>query len=114
IATGEHKAPIIRRSVEGDISTDVAATYLQEHPNATFYVDAAAASELTRIRTPWLVREVEWTPELVERAVIWLANETSTPILKLSSTDYRENHLSSLLAPYPSVDVLNKTVFSRL
>src|SRR5690606_42004310 len=62
IATGEHKAPIIRRSVEGEISTDVAATYLQEHPNTTFYVDSAAASELTRIRTPWLVREVEWTP----------------------------------------------------
>ena len=29
-------------------------------------------------------------------------------ILKLSSTDYRENHLSSLLARYPGVDVLNK------
>jgi len=114
IATGEHKAPIIRRAVEGEVSTDVAATYLQNHPNTTFYVDGAAASELTRIRTPWLVREVEWTPELVDRAVIWLSEETKTPILKLSSTDYRENHLSSLLAPYPSVDVLNKTVFSRL
>ncbi|HEY8470432.1 MAG TPA: glucosamine-6-phosphate deaminase [Longimicrobiales bacterium] len=114
IATGEHKASIVRRAVEGDISPDVAATYLQEHPNATFYVDAAAASELTRIRTPWLVREVEWTPELTDRAVIWLSNETQTPILKLSSTDYREHHLSSLLAPYPSVDVLNKTVFARL
>jgi len=114
IATGEHKASIVRRAVEGDISPDVAATYLQEHPNATFYVDGAAASELTRIRTPWLVREVEWTPELTDRAVIWLSNETQTPILKLSSTDYREHHLSSLLAPYPSVDVLNKTVFSRL
>jgi glucosamine-6-phosphate deaminase len=114
IATGEHKASIVRRAVEGEISPDVAATYLQEHPNATFYVDGAAASELTRIRTPWLIREVEWTPELTDRAVIWLSNETQTPILKLSSTDYRENHLSSLLAPYPSVDVLNKTVFSRL
>ncbi|HEX7089602.1 MAG TPA: glucosamine-6-phosphate deaminase [Longimicrobiales bacterium] len=114
IATGEHKASIVRRAVEGEISPDVAATYLQEHPNATFYVDGAAASELTRIRTPWLIREVEWTPELTDRAVIWLSNETQTPILKLSSTDYRENYLSSLLAPYPSVDVLNKTVFSRL
>src|SRR5690606_13798078 len=71
IATGEHKASIIRRAVEGDISPDVAATYLQTHPNTTFYVDSAAASELTRVRTPWLVREVEWTPELTERAVIW-------------------------------------------
>src|SRR5439155_25142511 len=29
IATGEHKAEIVRRAVEGDVSQDVAATYLQ-------------------------------------------------------------------------------------
>jgi glucosamine-6-phosphate deaminase len=66
------------------------------------------------VRTPWLLREVEWTAPLIERAVIWLANRVGVPILKLSSTDYRENHLSSLLARYPGVDVLNKAVFSRL
>jgi glucosamine-6-phosphate deaminase len=114
IATGEHKAEIIKRAVEGDISHEVAATYLQQHNNATFYVDGAASGELTRVKTPWLLREVEWTADLVERAVIWLASEIRTPILKLSTTDYRENHLSSLLARYPSVDVLNKAVFSRL
>ncbi len=114
IATGEHKAAIIRRAVEGDISHEIAATYLQEHNNTTFYVDAAASSDLTRVATPWLLREVEWTAELIERAVIWLSTLIATPILKLSSTDYRENHLSSLLARYPSVDVLNKAVFSRL
>ena len=114
IATGEHKAAIIKRSVEGGISHEVAATYLQEHPNTTFYLDASAAGELTRIKTPWLVREVEWNAALIERAVIWLAEQTKTPILKLSSTDYRENHLSSLLARFESVDVLNKSIFSRL
>jgi glucosamine-6-phosphate deaminase len=66
------------------------------------------------VKTPWLLREVEWTARLVERAVIWLAGERRTPILKLSSSDYREHHLSSLLARFPSVDVLNKAVFSRL
>jgi glucosamine-6-phosphate deaminase len=114
IATGEHKAAIIRRSVEGDVSHEVAATYLQEHGNATFYVDGAAAGELTRVRTPWLLREVDWTPRLIERAVIWLARTRRTPVLKLSSNDYRENHLSSLLARYTSVDVLNKAVYSLL
>ncbi|HSJ14576.1 MAG TPA: glucosamine-6-phosphate deaminase [Longimicrobiales bacterium] len=114
IATGEHKADIVHRSVEGDISHEVAATFLQEHPSTTFYVDGAAAGELTRVKTPWLVREVEWTAPLIEQAVIWLANRVGAPILKLSSTDYRENHLSSLLARYPGVDVLNKAVFSRL
>ena len=42
IATGEHKAAIVRRAVEGEISHEVAATFLQEHPNTTFYVDGAA------------------------------------------------------------------------
>ena len=36
IATGEHKAWIVRRAVEGEVHADVAATYLQEHPHATF------------------------------------------------------------------------------
>jgi glucosamine-6-phosphate deaminase len=114
IATGEHKAVIVKRAVEGSISHEVAATYLQQHSNTTFYVDGAAAGELTRVKTPWLVREVDWTAPVIERSVIWLSTTTKTPILKLSSTQYRENHLSSLLARYPSADVLNKAVFSRL
>jgi glucosamine-6-phosphate deaminase len=52
VATGEHKARIVQRAVEGEVHPDVAATYLQEHPNATFYLDPAAAGELTRVRTP--------------------------------------------------------------
>jgi glucosamine-6-phosphate deaminase len=114
IATGEHKAAIVKRSVEGDISHEVAATYLQQHQNTTFYVDSAAAGELTRVKTPWLLREVDWTAPLIERAVVWLSNQCDTPILKLSETTYRENHLSPLLARFTSVDVLNKAVFSRL
>ncbi len=114
IATGEHKAAIIRRAAEGEISHDVAATFLQEHGNTTFYVDGAASGDLTRVRTPWLVRDVDWTDPLTDRAVIWLANETRTPILKLSGADYGENHLSSLLARWPNVDALNKHVFGRL
>ena len=49
VATGEHKAGIVRRSVEGEPDPDVAATYLQNHPDATFYLDPAAAAELTRV-----------------------------------------------------------------
>src|SRR3989441_2638999 len=43
IATGEHKAAIVRRSVEGEASPDVAATFLQRHANAAAYLDLAAA-----------------------------------------------------------------------
>jgi glucosamine-6-phosphate deaminase len=73
----------VRRAVEGEIDPDVAATYLQKHPNATVYVDAAAAAELTRIKTPWVVGEVTWTRELETRAVIWLSQATGKSILKL-------------------------------
>ena len=41
LATGEHKAAIVRRAVEGEIDHEVAATFLQQHPNATFYLDGA-------------------------------------------------------------------------
>src|SRR6266550_2397213 len=34
IATGEHKADIVARAVEGEVSQDVAATFLQRHANA--------------------------------------------------------------------------------
>ena len=114
IATGEHKASIVRRAVEGEISNDVAATYLQQHPAATFYLDAAAAAELTRVKTPWLVGEVEWTPRLVMDAVIWLSRETGKSVLKLDNKDYRDHHLSSLLALWGSAGALNGEVFNAL
>ena len=114
IATGEHKSAIIKRAVEGDPQPDVAATYLQLHKNAVFYVDYAAAAELTRIRTPWIVGEVSWTKELEIAAVIWLSGVTHKSILKLDSLDYRENHLSSLLARYQEAGPLNGEVFNAL
>src|SRR5262249_58212236 len=55
MAFGEHKAPIVRRAVEGDISESIAASFLQEHPDTTFILDEAAADELTAIREPWVI-----------------------------------------------------------
>ncbi|HYW06979.1 MAG TPA: glucosamine-6-phosphate deaminase [Longimicrobium sp.] len=114
VATGEHKATIVRRSVEGEPDPDVAATYLQEHPNATFYLDPAAAAELTRIKTPWVVGEVKWDRTLEIEAVIWLSQTTKKSILKLDPEDYREHHLSSLLARYGAAGPLNGEVFNAL
>jgi glucosamine-6-phosphate deaminase len=114
IATGEHKAAIIRRAVEGEPDPDVAATYLQQHPNAVFYVDPAAAADLTRVRTPWVIGEVKWTREMEIEAVIWLSEITEKSVLKLDETDYREHHLSSLLAKYGKAGPLNGAVFNAL
>ena len=56
LAWGISKADIIKETIEGEISSQVPATYLQEHPNATFVLDTEASSELTRVKTPWLVK----------------------------------------------------------
>jgi len=114
IATGEHKAEIVARAVEGEVSPDVAATFLQRHRNATAYLDLAAAAELTRIKTPWVLSSVEWTPELTERAVVWLAEHAGKALLKLTARDYAEHHLSPLLAKHGAPGPINGLVFNRL
>jgi glucosamine-6-phosphate deaminase len=114
LATGEHKAGIVKRSVEGEIDVEVAATFLQMHPTTTFYIDHAAAAELTRIKTPWLLDEVQWTSDLVVKAVVWLSERVGRAILKLTTRDYTENHLSSLVAKYGSSGAVNGEVFNTL
>src|SRR5256885_15268134 len=114
IATGEHKAAIVSRAVEGDVSADVAATFLQRHASVTVYLDLAAAADLTRIKTPWVLEPVDWTPPLVERAVVWLAERAGKAVLKLSARDYAEHQLSPLLARFNSAGAINGQVFNRL
>lgn len=114
LATGEHKASIVRRAVEGEVDVEVAATFLQRHANTTFYVDHAAGVELTRVATPWLIDEVRWTPELMLRAVIWLSHQAQKAILKLTQRDYADHKLSSLVAKYGSPGEVNGKVFNML
>ncbi|MCC6929561.1 MAG: glucosamine-6-phosphate deaminase [Gemmatimonadaceae bacterium] len=114
LATGEHKSAIVRRAVEGAIATDVAATFLQRHPATTFYIDRAAAADLTRISTPWLLDEVTWSEELTIRAVVWLSLTERKAILKLTQRDYAEHHLSSLVARFGSAGEVNGHVFNAL
>ena len=114
LATGEHKADIVRRAVEGEVHSDVAATFLQQHPAATVYLDPAAAAELTRIRTPWLVSDMEWTPHREAEAVVWLSRRTGKPILHLATDDYRAHHLGSLMSRHGLAEPLNGQVFNAL
>jgi glucosamine-6-phosphate deaminase len=114
IATGEHKAGIVERAVEGDVDVEVAATFLQGHPNTTFYLDRSAAADLTRIKTPWLLDEVQWTQDLIVRAVIWLSQRTDKAILKLTQRDYADARMSSLVAKIGSPGQVNGMVFNAL
>jgi len=114
IATGEHKAPILKRAVEGEITESVSATFLQTHPNASFFVDKAAASELTREKTPWMVMPVEWTEKMAKRAVVWLSQKQKKAIGQLQETDFHENHLHDLVHSFGNIDSLCKGVFEDL
>ena len=114
LATGEHKSGVVRRAVEGEIDRAVAATFLQRHPNTTFFVDEAAAADLTRIATPWLVDEIEWNDALELRAVTWLAKRMNKGMLKLTEHDYSEHQLSSLVARHGSPGAVNGLAFNAL
>jgi len=114
MAFGEHKAPVLRRAVEEPVSDSIAASYLQDHPSAGFYLDAAAAARLTRLFTPWLVGPCVWDDPMQRRAVIWLAHKANKAILKLTDEDYAENGLADLMAEKGRAYDINIAVFRRM
>ena len=113
-AWGEQKAESIKDIVEGVVLDSVPGSVLQTHPEATVYVDLAAASELTRISRPWLVTNCEWDSKLIRRAIVWLCGIVDKPILKLTNKDYNENGLSELITLYGSAYNVNIKIFNDL
>ena len=114
LAWGERKSNIIKASVEREITSRVPASYLQEHNNATFILDQAAASKLTRVNTPWLVEKIIWTDRLIRKAVLSLALNLKKPILMLTDADYIENGMSDLLADSGPAYDINIKIFNKL
>lgn len=114
LAWGINKAEILKKTIEGEISSQVPATYLQQHANTTFVLDSEASSELTRVKTPWLVRSCNWTDELKLKAVVWLSELTKKPFLKLTDKDYNDNGMSSLLTEEGTAYDLNIKMFNKL
>jgi glucosamine-6-phosphate deaminase len=119
MAWGEGKAPTIRRAVEGEVTTAVAASFLQQHAAAKIVLDRAAAAELTRFKTPWLLGsladfKLTWDEPTTRRAVIWLATTLKKPVLKLTDEDYNEHGLQELIASRGSAYEINIEVFKKL
>jgi glucosamine-6-phosphate deaminase len=114
LAWGERKAEMIANAVQGPVSEHNPSSYLQSHSNALFVVDTAAASELKRMKTPWLVEDVHWDSQMTKKAVCSLALELKKPILKLTNKDYNDNGLSDLLAGYGQAYEINIEVFNQL
>jgi len=111
---GNNKARILKETIEGEITSEVPATYLQEHNNTTFVLNEEAAEELTRIKTPWLVGPCLWTKELSSKAIVWLCGITNKSILRLTDKDYNDNGMSNLLVEGGSAYDLNIKMFNKL
>src|ERR1700761_9766211 len=114
MAWSKKKAPIIKKAVEGELSGEVPATYLQLSDNVEFVLDADAASMLTRFDTPWLVKDCIWDEQLKKKAVIWLSDKTQKPILKLVEEDYNNNGMAQLATQQGPVYQINIDIFNRL
>lgn len=108
------KAPIIAQTIEGDVTEHVPASFLQQHTDCTFVIDATAATELTRFKSPWLTGEIEWTNATIKKAVVNLALKIKKPVLGLTSHDYNENGLGDLLVEVGDAYEINLQVFYML
>jgi glucosamine-6-phosphate deaminase len=114
MAWNQKKAPIIKKAVEGKISSEVPATYLQLSENAAFVLDEDAASDLTRFNTPWLVKDCEWTDQLIKKAIIWLSRTLGKPILKLTEEDYNNHGMAQLATQQGPVYSINIRIFNGI
>ena len=114
LAWGESKAGVIAEAVEGNPTDALPASFLQGHPQVRFLIDRTAASSLTRVRQPWLVGPIEWTPAVIRRAVIWLAQTAKKPVLKLLDEDYSEHGMADLLTEHGPSYGLNIRIFNEI
>ena len=114
MAWNRKKASIIKKAVEGEISSEVPATYLQLSQHVEFILDQDAASLLTRFDTPWLVKDCVWEENLTRKAVIWLANNLKKPVLKLTEDDYNNHGMAQLALDNGPVYNINIHIFNKL
>lgn len=114
MAWNQKKASIVKKAVEGEISSEVPATFLQLSDNVEFVLDEDAASLLTRFDTPWLVSDCDWTVENIKKAVVWLSLTLKKPILKLTEDDYNTNGMAQLATEKGPVYNINIKIFNKL
>jgi len=114
MAWGEGKSKIVAKMVEGPVTEMMPASILQKHPYASFIFDMSSASDLTRIKTPWLTGSVRWSKKLTHKAVFWLCEKLDKPILKLTERDYNDSGLGELIAESGPANKINIKVFNDL
>ncbi|MFX0181607.1 MAG: glucosamine-6-phosphate deaminase [Candidatus Hodarchaeota archaeon] len=124
LASGEHKALIIREAVEGKITNSIPASALQAHVNTTFLIEEGAATKLSRMSYPWLFFDMNWMSDTdktktdqvkVDEALIWLCLTTKKPLNQLDLQDFHNNFLSDILQLFNyNVPSLTNEVIERI
>ena len=114
LAWGPSKAPVVQKAAEGPVTESVPASLLQQHPDCTFLLDEAAASQLTRYKTPWLTGEIEWSDKMIKKAVVNMALKLNKPVLSLTNADYNEFGLGDLLVEKGDAYEINLQVYYML
>ncbi|HVJ83336.1 MAG TPA: glucosamine-6-phosphate deaminase, partial [Planctomycetia bacterium] len=114
LAFGEHKASILKKSLEEPAGEHCPASMLQHHPNAVFVIDEPGAGELTVRTRPWEVGRCEWTRTMIRKAVIWLSLKEKKALLKLQPDHFRRNNLHELLREHGPAERLCRQVFAGM
>jgi glucosamine-6-phosphate deaminase len=114
MAWGSSKALAVKKSVEDEVTEAVPASFLQNHDHVWFVVDDGAASELTRLKSPWLTGDCEWTPKMMKKAVVNMALKLKKPLLSLTNEDYNDDGLSDLLVEKGDAYEINLQVYYML
>ncbi len=114
MAWGEGKASVIKKAVEGPVTDQIPSSFLQRHSSCQVMLDDAASSELSRIKTPWILDTIEWNDTLIRKAVVWLCQKIKKPVLKLTNHDYMEHGMGDIITEYGSAYQVNIKIFNHL
>lgn len=105
MATGARKADIIQQALEGKITSKVPASFLREHANTLWFLDEAAASQLTVFARPWRLGEADFGDfDLRRRTLISVSLDLQKPLGKINSSDLRDFGAQQLTRQIPSLD----------
>ncbi len=115
VALGEGKSKIIKAAIEGEINSQIPASFLQNHDNVIAILDNASSADLKRMEAPWLFSSCDWSDaKLVRKAVLWLCEKVEKPVLKLTDKDYSENGMLDLLVDADDASKINIKIFNDL
>lgn len=105
MATGPRKAAIVQEALEGKITSKVPASFLREHVNAQYFLDEAAAAQLSQYSRPWRRANADFTDfDLRRRSLIAASHELDKPLAKLSAEDLQQAGLAALVHQVSSLE----------